>query len=157
MEWLMVGIIIIIGIIDMVIISRFKPKGTKTNEEEKDFGELQTQTQLKLKRMEETRVKCESIQELLSLSTEPLWLDNGFFVELVGEYIHGLGRNEITMYKDDIKIDMTLDELYTKAEESGIVDFEGYDWILETLVAESNKVVEEYNKVMSHPLIKGGK
>lgn len=155
MEWLMAGLIIIIGIIVMVRL--FKPKGTKTNEEEKDFGELQTQIQLRLKRMEETRIKFESIQELLSLSTEPLWLKNGFFVELVGEYIHGLGRNEITMYKDDIKIDMTLDELYTKAEESGIVDFEGYDWILVTLVEESNKVEEEYNKVMSHPLIKGGK
>lgn len=155
MEWLMAGLITIIGII--VMVSLFKPKDTKINEEEKDFGELQTQTQLKLKRMEETRTICKSIHELLSLSTEPLWLANGFFVELSGDYIHGLGRNEITMYKDDIKIDMTLDELYTKAEESGIVDFEGYDWILETLVDESNKVVEEYNKVMRHPLIKGGK
>lgn len=155
MEWLMAGILFVIAVI--VTVRLLKPKDTKINEEEKDFGEPQTQTQLKLKRMEETRTICKSIQELLSLSTEPLWLANGFFVELSGDYIHGLGRNEITMYKDDIKIDMTLDKLYTKAEESGIIDFEGYDWILETLVDESNKVVEEYNKVMSHPLIKGGK
>lgn len=155
MEWLIAGLIIIIGIIVMVRL--FKPKGTKINEEEKDFGELQTQTQLRLKRMEEYRVKQKSIQELLTLSTEPLWLDNGFFVELSGDYILGFGYDRLTMYKDDIKIDMSLGEFCIKAEESGIVDFEGYDWILETLVDESNKVEEEYNKVMSHPLIKGGK
>lgn len=155
MEWLMAGIIIIIGII--VMISLFKSKGTKTNEEEKDFGELQAQTQLRLKRMEEYRIKQKSIQELLTLSTEPLWLDNGFFVELSGDYILGFGYDRLTMYKDDIKIDMSLGEFCIKSEESGIVDFEGYDWILETLVDESNKVEEEYNKVMSHPLIKGGK
>lgn len=156
MEWLMAGLITIVGIIAMTSIS--KTKGTKTNEEEKDFGELQTQqTLLKIKRMEEYRVKQKSIQELLTLSTEPLWLANGFFVELSGDYIHGFGYDRLTMYKDDIKIDMSLGEFCIKSEESGTVDFEGYDWILVTLVAESNKVVEEYNKVMSHPLIKGGK
>ena len=106
--------------------------------------------------MEENRVKQKSIQELLTLSTEPLWLANGFFVELSGDYIHGFGYDRLTMYKDDIKIDMSLGEFCIKSEESGIVNFEGYDWILVTLVDESNKVVEEYNKVMSHPLIKGG-
>lgn len=155
MEWLIAGILFVIIVIVMVRL--FKPKGTKTNEEEKDFGELQTQTQLRLKRMEEYRIKQKSIQELLTLSTEPLWLDNGFFVELSGDYILGFGYDRLTMYKDDIKIDMSLGEFCIKSEESGIVDFEGYDWILETLVDESNKVEEEYNKVMSHPLIKGGK
>lgn len=153
MEWLIAGIIIIIGIIVMVRL--FKPKGTKINEEVNEH-EIQ-QTQLRLKRMEEYRVKQKSIQELLTLSTEPLWLDNGFFVELSGDYILGFGYDRLTMYKDDIKIDMSLGEFCIKSEESGIVDFEGYDWILETLVDESNKVEEEYNKVMSHPLIKGGK
>lgn len=153
MEWLIAGIIIIIGIIVMVRL--FKPKGTKTNIEVNEH-EIQ-QTQLRLKRMEEYRIKQKSIQELLTLSTEPLWLDNGFFVELSGDYILGFGYDRLTMYKDDIKIDMSLGEFCIKSEESGIVDFEGYDWILETLVDESNKVVEEYNKVMSHPLIKGGK
>lgn len=153
MEWLIAGIIIIIGIIVMVRL--FKPKGTKINEEVNEH-EIQ-QTQLRLKRMEEYRVKQKSIQELLTLSTEPLWLDNGFFVELSGDYILGFGYDRLTMYKDDIKIDMSLGEFCIKSEESGIVDFEGYDWILVTLVDESNKVEEEYNKVMSHPLIKGGK
>lgn len=153
MEWLMAGLIIIIGAIAMIMVSIFKPKHTKTNEEEKkDFGEPQF-----FKRLDEIDDKCKSIRELLSLSTEPLWLNNGFFVELGGYYIYGEGHNRVTMYKEDIKIDMYLIELCTKAEESGIVDFEGYDWILETLVDESNKVEEEYNKVMSHPLIKGGK
>lgn len=150
MEWLIAGILFVIIVI--VTVRLLKPKDTKI--EEKDFGELQTQ--LKLKRMEENRVKQKSIHELLSLSTEPLWLANGFFVELSGDYIYGFGCDRLTMYKDDIKIDMSLGEFCIKSEESGIVDFEGYDWILETLVDESNKVEEEYNKVMSHPLIKGG-
>lgn len=153
MEWLIAGILFVIIVIVMVRL--FKPKGTKTNVEVNEH-EIQ-QTQLRLKRMEEYRIKQKSIQELLTLSTEPLWLDNGFFVELSGDYILGFGYDRLTMYKDDIKIDMSLGEFCIKAEESGIVDFEGYDWILVTLVAESNKVVEEYNKVMSHPLIKGGK
>lgn len=153
MEWLIAGILFVIIVIVMVRL--FKPKGTKTNIE---VNEHETQqTLLKIKRMEEYRVKQKSIQELLTLSTEPLWLDNGFFVELSGDYILGFGYDRLTMYKDDIKIDMSLGEFCIKSEESGIVDFEGYDWILVTLVAESNKVVEEYNKVMSHPLIKGGK
>lgn len=153
MEWLIAGILFVIIVIVMVRL--FKPKGTKTNIE---VNEHETQqTLLKIKRMEEYRVKQKSIQELLTLSTEPLWLDNGFFVELSGDYILGFGYDRLTMYKDDIKIDMSLGEFCIKSEESGIVDFEGYDWILVTLVEESNKVVEEYNKVMSHPLIKGGK
>ena len=152
MEWLMAGILFVIIVIVMVRL--LKPKDTKVNEELNEY-EIQ-QTQLKIKRMEENRVKQKSIQELLTLSTEPLWLDNGFFVELSGDYIHGFGYDRLTMYKEDIKIDMSLGEFCIKSEESGIVDFEGYDWILETLVDESNKVVEEYNKVMSHPLIKGG-
>ena len=153
MEWLMAGILFVIIVIVMVRL--LKPKDTKVNEELNEY-EIQ-QTQLKIKRMEENRVKQKSIQELLTLSTEPLWLDNGFFVELSGDYIHGFGYDRLTMYKDDIKIDMSLGEFCIKSEESGIVNFEGYDWILETLVDESNKVEEEYNKVMSHPLIKGGK
>lgn len=153
MEWLIAGILFVIIVIVMVRL--FKPKGTKTNIE---VNEHETQqTLLKIKRMEEYRVKQKSIQELLTLSTEPLWLDNGFFVELSGDYILGFGYDRLTMYKDDIKIDMSLGEFCIKSEESGIVDFEGYDWILVTLVEESNKVEEEYNKVMSHPLIKGGK
>lgn len=152
MEWLIAGILFVIIVIVMVRL--FKPKGTKTNIE---VNEHETQqTLLKIKRMEEYRVKQKSIQELLTLSTEPLWLANGFFVELSGDYIHGFGYDRLTMYKDDIKIDMSLGEFCIKSEESGIVDFEGYDWILVTLVEESNKVEEEYNKVMSHPLIKGG-
>ena len=152
MEWLIAGILFVIIVIVMVRL--FKPKGTKTNIEVNEH-EIQ-QTQLKIKRMEEYRIKQKSIQELLTLSTEPLWLDNGFFVELSGDYILGFGYDRLTMYKDDIKIDMSLGEFCIKSEESGIVDFEGYDWILVTLVEESNKVEEEYNKVMSHPLIKGG-
>lgn len=155
MEWLMSGIIIIVGII--VMIGLYKVGARKAERKKKEHEELQTQLNLKLKRIEESKIKQESIKELLTLSTEPLWLDNGFFVEQNGEYIFGFGYDGLTMYKEDIKIDMSLRELCTKAEESGIVDFEGYNWILETLVAESNKVVEEYNKVMSHPLIKGGK
>lgn len=152
MEWLIAGILFVIIVIVMVRL--FKPKGTKTNIE---VNEHETQqTLLKIKRMEEYRIKQKSIQELLTLSTEPLWLDNGFFVELSGDYILGFGYDRLTMYKDDIKIDMSLGEFCIKSEESGIVDFEGYDWILVTLVEESNKVEEEYNKVMSHPLIKGG-
>lgn len=153
MEWLIAGILFVIIVIVMVRL--FKPKGTKTNIEVNEH-EIQ-QTHLKIKRMEEYRIKQKSIQELLTLSTEPLWLDNGFFVELSGDYILGFGYDRLTMYKDDIKIDMSLGEFCIKSEESGIVDFEGYDWILVTLVEESNKVEEEYNKVMSHPLIKGGK
>lgn len=153
MEWLIAGILFVIVVI--VMIRLLNVGNRKDNIEIKEY-EIQ-QSQLKVKRMEEDKIKHESIQELLTLSTEPLWLDNGFFVELSGEYIVGFGYAELTMYKEDIKIDMSLRELCTKAEESGIVDFEGYDWILETLVDESNKVVEEYNKVMSHPLIKGGK
>lgn len=153
MEWIVAGILFVIVVIVMVRL--LKVEDRKIIEEKKDFGELQTQ--LKLKRMEENRVKQKSIQELLSLSTEPLWLANGFFVELSGDYIYGFGYDRLTMYKDDIKFDMSLGEFCIKSEESGIVDFEGYDWILETLVDESNKVVEEYNKVMRHPLIKGGK
>lgn len=153
MEWLIAGILFVIIVI--VTVRLLKPKDTKVNEELNEY-EIQ-QTQLKIKRMEENRVKQKSIQELLTLSTEPLWLDNGFFVELSGDYIHGFGYDRLTMYKDDIKIDMSLGEFCIKSEESGIVNFEGYDWILETLVDESNKVEEEYNKVMSHPLIKGGK
>lgn len=153
MEWIVAGILFVIVVIVMVRL--LKPKDTKINVELNEY-EIQ-QTQLKIKRMEENRVKQKSIQELLTLSTEPLWLANGFFVELSGDYIHGFGYDRLTMYKDDIKIDMSLGEFCIKAKESGIVNFEGYDWILVTLVAESNKVVEEYNKVMSHPLIKGGK
>lgn len=153
MEWLMAGIIIIIGTFAMVRL--FKVGNRKHNIEVNEH-EIQ-QTHLKIKRMEEYRIKQKSIHELLTLSTEPLWLDNGFFVELSGDYILGFGYDRLTMYKDDIKIDMSLGEFCIKSEESGIVDFEGYDWILVTLVEESNKVEEEYNKVMSHPLIKGGK